>query len=100
MKREVLAPWAEPVPDVAYPFTADALLKLHEDEWLYELVDGRLVRMAPTGLEHLEVTDTLHHAMRTYVVAKRLGKVTLPDTGFRLSQPGQQDTVLAPDVGY
>jgi len=53
MKHDTLAPWAEPVPDVAYPFTADALLGLREDEWRYELVDGRLVRMAPTGLEHL-----------------------------------------------
>jgi Uma2 family endonuclease len=56
--------------------------------------------MSPTGLEHLDITDTLHAALRAYVVANRLGKVTLPDVGFWMSQPGQSDVVLSSNVAF
>ncbi|HEX6123073.1 MAG TPA: Uma2 family endonuclease, partial [Ktedonobacterales bacterium] len=99
MRQNTLAPWAELVPDTG-PMTADELLALPEDEWKYELVDGRLVRMPPTGLEHFDVTDALHAALRTYVRASGLGIVTLPDTGFRLTAPDLTETVLSPDVAF
>jgi Uma2 family endonuclease len=100
MKSDTLAPWAEPVPDAPYPMTADDLLALADDAWQYELVDGRLVRMAPTGLEHLDITERLYEFLRLFVVPRGLGRVTLPDTGFRLSAPGQPDVVVSPDVAY
>ena len=46
--HETLAPWAEIVPDTG-PMTVDDLLTLPDDGWQYELVDGRLVRMAGSG---------------------------------------------------
>ena len=100
MQQNTLAPWAEAVPDVTYPLSADQLLGLQDDEWNYELVDGRLVRMAPTGLEHLDITERLYETLRTFVLSRGLGRVTLPDTGFRLSKPGEPDTVLSPDVAF
>jgi Uma2 family endonuclease len=39
-------------------------------------------------------------ALRQFVREHELGVVTLPDTGFILSDPSQRDTVLAPDVAY
>ncbi len=42
-----VVPWAEDV-----LVTAEELLLLPEDGWRYELVDGRLVCVAPTGSEH------------------------------------------------
>lgn len=99
MKHDTLAPWAERVPD-APPMTADELLALPEGEWQYELVDGRLVRVTPTGLEHYYVTDSLHTAMRRHARERQLGLVTLPDTGFVLSRPGGADTVLSPDIAF
>lgn len=49
MAQETLAPWAELVPDAA-SMTVDQLLGLLDDsQWRYELVEGRLVRMAASG---------------------------------------------------
>lgn len=100
MKSDTLAPWAEAVPGAPYPMTADELLALADDAWQYELVDGRLVRITPTGLEHLDITERLYDALRAFVVPRGLGRVTLPDTGFRLSAPSQPDVVVSPDVAY
>jgi len=99
MRHDTLAPWAEPVPD-AGPMTADDLLRLDDTAWQFELVEGRLIRMAPTGLEHLDVTRKLYRSLDRYVDAHDLGIVTLPDTGFRLTRPGEADTVLSPDIAY
>ncbi len=99
MRHDTLAPWAESVPG-AGPMTADDLLRLDDAAWQFELVEGRLLRMAPTGLEHLDVTRKLYRALDRYVDAQDLGIVTLPDTGFRLTRPGEADTVLSPDIAY
>lgn len=99
MRHDTLAPWAEPVPDTG-PMTADDLLRLDDAAWQFELVEGRLIRMPPTGLEHFDITDNLHAIIRAYVKAQNLGIVTLPDTGFRLTRPGEADTVLSPDIAY
>ena len=99
MRRDVLAPWAEAVPD-AGRLTADELLALPENEWQYELVEGRLLRMSPTGLEHFDLTRRLYRALDRFADERNLGIVTLPDTGYRLSLLGLGDTVLSPDVAF
>ncbi len=98
-----VAPWAEPVPGVDRPVTADELLTWSEDPqfaWRYELVAGRLVRMPPTGVEHWDIGVPLFRALDTFTAAHNLGRVTWPDTGFRLNQPGQEDIVLSPDIAF
>jgi len=92
---ESVAPWAEPV-----LMTAEELLRLPEDEWRYELVDGRLVRMSPTGREHGRVAMTLLRAIDRFVEEQRLGEVLQGETGFWISSEGQPDTVLAPDIAF
>lgn len=99
MKHETLAPWGEPVPGDT-PMTADDLLALDDSAWQYELVNGRLLRMAPTGLEHFDVTQKLYRKVDRYVEERQLGIVTLPDTGFAFSRPDAADTVLSPDLAF
>ena len=97
-----IAPWAEPVPGVERVVTADELLHWPEDPrfpWQYELVAGRLVRMAPTGGEHSDVAGNFYFALRSFSKAHG-GVVTAPETGFRLTSPGEEDTVLASDAAY
>ncbi|MGI8827175.1 MAG: Uma2 family endonuclease [Chloroflexota bacterium] len=91
---ETLAPWAEPV-----LMTAEELLLLPDDEWRYELVEGRLVRMSPTGGEHGRMVMALLRAVDRFVQEKHLGEVFPAETGFWISSGGP-DTVLAPDLAF
>ena len=100
MAQATLAPWAELVPGVDRLMTEDELLTLPDDEWQYELVAGRLVRMPMSGLEHRDVTFQILIALHDFNKDRDLGLITLPDTGFRLSPPGEPDTVLAPDIAF
>jgi Uma2 family endonuclease len=98
MKHETLAPWAEAVPGAPFPMAPDDLLNLQADDWRYELVDGRLVRMGPTGLQHLNVTRRLYRALDRCAEDRHAGLVTLPDAGFRFGVSSGPDTVLSPDI--
>jgi len=101
MAHDLLAPWAEIVPDAPYPMTAADLARLPEDGRSYELVRGRLVRMPPTGPEHGDVAQDLGMALRLFVKSHKLGRVFAAETGFLVTQPGtQEETELAPDVSF
>lgn len=99
MAREVVAPWGQVVPGVG-PMTADELLALGDRGRGCELVDGVLVRMAPTGFTHGDIVWELGSTLGFYVKQRQLGKVTAAETGYVLSPLGQPDTVLAPDVAF
>lgn len=93
---ETLAPWAEPV-----LMTAEELLQLpDDDEWRYELVEGRLVRMSPTGGQHGRVVMALLATVHRFVEEQRLGEVFPAETGFWISPEDAPDTVLAPDLAF
>ena len=100
MKHDTLAPWAEPAPNAKVPMTADELLHLPRDGWQYELVEGRLVRMPPVGSWRGGYSSRLDRALGNYVDDHQLGIVLVGEPGFTLSQPGQPDTVLAPDIAF
>lgn len=105
MASTTIAPWAEPVPGVNLPVSADELLRWPEDPhfpWQYELVEGRIVRMPPPGLEHSDVIQVLFIALRAFVRSLDLGVLTMPETGYRLYQSpdSKTDIVLAPDIGF
>jgi Uma2 family endonuclease len=100
MTHDIIAPWAEPVPGVAGRMTADDLARLPDQVRGYELVEGRLVRMSPTGIEHGDIAQEIGVALRIFVKEHRLGRAFAAGTGFIVSQPGYPDTVLAPDVAF
>ena len=79
-------------------FTADEMLRLPEDGFRYELVQGELKRMSPAGYDHGDIAMNIGAHLKAYVRAHRLGKVFAAETGFLLSR--NPDTVLAPDVSY
>src|SRR5579863_9887285 len=99
MARETLAPWAERVPDRG-PMTADELLAMGDSGKGCELVEGTLVRVAPTGFLHGMSVSRLNAAVTLHVTRQGSGVVVGAETGFVLSRPGTADTVLAPDVAY
>jgi Uma2 family endonuclease len=100
MARETLAPWAEIVPG-ADPMTVDELLALPDDGWMYELVDGRLVRRPGSGGEASKISLRLAAALLAFVDAHTLGSVTGADGTYDLTQPGDtEETALAPDIAF
>lgn len=92
---EMAAPWAEPA-----LLTADQLLALPEDGYRYELVEGRLVRMSPTGFEHGAIVLAMLREIDRFVQEHALGTVSPAETGFLISSPSQPDVVLAPDLAF
>lgn len=104
MAQNTLAPWAELVPAQNRPgptrMTARELLALGERGQGYELVEGVLVKMPPTGGGYGDVAQDLGWALRGWVKPRALGRVVAAETGFIISPPGQPDSVLAPDTAF
>jgi Uma2 family endonuclease len=78
--------------------TAEELLELPGDDYKYELIEGELIRMAPTGGEHGVLTVRLGRLLDEYVEAAGLGSVCGAETGFVLRRT--PDTVRAPDAAF
>lgn len=83
---------------IARLVTAEELLQLPKDGRRYELVDGELRDMTPSGYEHGAVVGELHWLLAQFVHKHKLGRVIAAETGFLLSR--QPDTVRAPDVAF
>jgi Uma2 family endonuclease len=101
MAQNLLAPWAELVPNVGR-MTVDDLLAMHEDaSWQYELVEGRLVRMPASGFEAARIAGRLIIALGGFVETYDLGAVTGPDGTYNLTPLGApEETGLVPDVAF
>lgn len=99
--HENLAPWAEPALDAPYPMSLEEFERLPDDARRQELVEGRLVRMAPPGGGHGSLTMNLSLPLALHVRQHGLGQVLAAETGFTLSEPGSPEpTVLAPDIAF
>src|ERR1051326_5401763 len=90
------APWAEIV--LGYgPVTVDILLTLPDDGYVYEVVEGVLVRVAGSGKQATRLGLRLGAQLLSYAESRRLGVVTGADGVYRF--PGAE-TGLLPDVGF
>jgi Uma2 family endonuclease len=78
--------------------TAEELEQLEDDGYRYDLIDGKLIRMAPAGRRQgkVEVTFTVH--LWNFVNQGNLGEVYGAETGFILAR--NPDVVLGPDVSF
>jgi Uma2 family endonuclease len=77
--------------------TVDILLTLPDDGYIYEVVEGVLVRVAGSGSRPTTLAAILLSAILTFVHPRRLGRVTGADGVYKF--PGAE-TGLIPDVGY
>jgi Uma2 family endonuclease len=77
--------------------TAEALERLPDDGYKYELERGEVVRMPPPGFEHLEIIGLLITYLNNFVLPSGLGVVG-GEGGFVLER--NPDTVRAPDVVF
>ncbi len=100
MAQQVMALWAEIVPDAPYPMSLEEFHQLPEDgRWVYELVKGRLVRMPHPSGGHGSIAGLLYFALQSFVRPRNLGYVLAAETGFVL-EVGSEPTELAADAAY
>lgn len=78
--------------------TAEDVLRLAGEGQSYELVDGELIEMAPTGFVHGDTESRFDRRLGDYVDSKNLGKVVVGDVLFQLSQ--EPRIARAPDVAF
>lgn len=76
--------------------TAEELEKF-SDDYRYELVEGRLIRMSPVGYQHGVIVVGFSSLLHRHVKARHLGAVTT-ELGCRLAS--DPDTVRAPDIAF
>ncbi|HEY8285946.1 MAG TPA: hypothetical protein VIJ28_16305 [Chloroflexota bacterium] len=88
-----VAPWAEVVRG-AGPCTVEELLRLPDDGWQYEVVEGVLVRMAGSPAEPTMLAARLGTRIGLFVEDHDLGVVTGPDGVYDFERRGQKNTGL------
>jgi Uma2 family endonuclease len=62
------------------------------------LIQGELILMSPAGYDHGWIACNIAGALRNFVKAKKLGRVSTAEAGFFISR--NPDTVRAPDVAF
>jgi Uma2 family endonuclease len=77
--------------------TAEEALRL-DPGGLWELVEGRVVRVSPAGARHGRTVARVSRALSDFVEPRGLGFVLTGDVGFVIRRG--PDTVRAPDVAF
>ena len=77
--------------------TAEEFERMPDDDYHYELVDGRVVRVSPPGSRHAVLTLRIGMLLAQHAEAGHLGAV-MTDGGFKIAT--SPDTVRAPDVAF
>ena len=81
--------------------TEDELLRMPDDGNRYELIEGELRKMAPTGYEHGRSTGNLHGLIAHHARLNKLGDVLAAETGFVVARTADgRATVIAPDIAF
>jgi Uma2 family endonuclease len=77
-------------------WTEEEFMALTDDSHRYELVNGELVIMSNSGLEHGEISSFLGGLISLHVRPKKLGGVFDSSTGFRM----KSGNIRSPDVSF
>jgi Uma2 family endonuclease len=85
------------MPESAPLVTAEELEKFPDDDYRYELVEGRVIRMSPVGWQHGRIVVQLATLLNGYVQQRNLG-VLVTEVGFKLASA--PDTVRGPDLAF
>jgi Uma2 family endonuclease len=78
--------------------TVDDVLRLAAAGERYELINGELVPMSPTGVEHGDLESYAAWVLNNHVLPSRLGKVLVGEVLFRLDPDGS--LARAPDIAF
>lgn len=84
-----------PEPEKLYTVREAELLQLKTGK-AYEVIEGELFEMSPTGWKHGRVTFRLAKLLGIFVDSNNLGEILAAETGFELAE----FSLVAPDVAY
>jgi len=79
-------------------YTIEEFMRLPDDGYAYDLVDGRLERMSPTGGEHGRIASLLNVYLGSYVLEHDLGDTFAAETAFVLD--AETRDVRGADVAF
>jgi Uma2 family endonuclease len=79
-------------------YTAEELLALPRDNKRYELVEGKLIEMSPTGKPHGRLTVRIGGLLDAHAEKYDLGQAYGAETGFQVAE--NPDTVYGIDVAF
>jgi Uma2 family endonuclease len=85
------------MPDTSPFVTAEQLERFPDDDYRYELVAGRVVRMSPVAHQHGRIVMRVGYLLSRHLDGRHLGVVST-EVGFKLAS--NPDTVRAPDVAF
>jgi len=77
--------------------TAEELERFPDDDYRYELVEGRVIRMSPVGFQHGRIVPRFASLLHRHVEEHGLGAI-VSEVGFKLAS--NPDTVRAPDIAF
>jgi Uma2 family endonuclease len=77
--------------------TAEEFARIPDDDHRYELVEGRVIRMSPSGSRHAVLATRIAVILTQYVDSRNLG-VVMTTGGFKIATG--PDTVREPDVAF
>ena len=78
--------------------TAEELERMPDDGYRYDLVRGKLIRMAPAARRSGRIESRVGRHLGNFVEPRGLGEVYGAETGFILAR--NPDIVRAPDVAF
>ncbi len=87
---------------VASVSSSDGLLLAREEDgkWQYELVKGHLVKNPIAGGSHDYLVYRLTLMLGAFIESHNLGVMTLSQTGYNVTLPGERETVWVPDLAF
>jgi len=78
--------------------TGEELLAMGSEADLYELVEGRIKPMSPTGFAHGQYEVNFAQRLQRFVEQQKTGKVVTGEVGIYIRR--DPDTIRAADVAY
>jgi Uma2 family endonuclease len=93
------APWGEYITGLG-PMTIELFDQLtFKDGWVFELHEGRLIRMPGPGNQHADIQTNFYRTVDNFLAGHNLGRLK-GTSCYNLPLPDNTEELLCPDLSY